>query len=1016
MVPDYYAMLGVDPGTNRAAIEAALARCQPAWSSGTRNPKNKHTYQSYLDQIPALRQALLGAPESRAAYDAELLAARRLERERKLDVLQRFLRLRAAKGGLTVADRTLLRDQAVSLGLTHDDLDRLAEAIPPRPEAPAEEDVPDPPVDVLDPAMRRQIRVALEHLRRRDLYDVLGVAKDAPATEIAARADAERRRWMQKAQVTAEKTAWLEVVSHAQSHLTAPGTRARYDRTLVVEAEEELAGSIAFALKGLTGLDPGTRSALIDEAAALGIAPDRAERLIARACRTLGVGRPPGPAASSAPVLPRLLRCRSCAGVSDFAQVARAAKPECRHCRASLRWDCPICKKPRWVDEPRCPCGFRVELRDPLVRHFEAAQHAFRERDAESARVHLERIQEFAPQHVGTRKALEKVRQRLEAIDRARAAWQTVRAGGQWVATRKAIEVWAALVHPDDREVRAAREEARNVIRQAKSLAARARAVAAADPNAARGFFRQCLTLVPDLPEALNGIHRCPPDHPTDLSAEFEAGRVRLRWAAPPPDGLGPVAFVVVRKPGSPIVHLADGTRVAEVTAPEYDDTDVIPGESVSYAVLSKRGAAESIAATAVGPILLLGAVADVQVEAGDREVALSWKLPERACAVRVVRKLGSAPTGPQDGDRLETLRDRVVDRELVNERVYHYGLFAIYKMADGHLVPARGVFVSAQPHPPVQILDPPALSQGPNGRLRLDWPEPDRGMVRIFRSSSPLPRAPGDRLSPSESRALDGQWIETSGPDRAYDPDPPVAGLCYYTPMLATGGTLTVGQSVAYSCVPDPSDLRASRVGSGRVQLRWRWSAQGVQSLIVARAGAPPQGPHDPDALRTHVHEIEYSRLGHHTLTLPADQEGPWHIQVYSIASLGGETVISSGLEPTARIVVPGPHPEVTVSYDFRKPSFPGRIWSLTFRTEPAGASIPPTALVAHPRTVPLSADDGEIVAQFPAARDGMTFPIPAKVDFTKHRARIFADPHVEPDTLTPIRLRHPENGATRV
>src|SRR5437764_14756028 len=105
MVPDYYAMLGVDPKADRAALEAALARCQPLWSSGTRNPKNKHTFQSYLDQIPALRQALLGEPGARAAYDAELAAARRAERDRRLDQLQRLVRLRAAKAGLTASDR-----------------------------------------------------------------------------------------------------------------------------------------------------------------------------------------------------------------------------------------------------------------------------------------------------------------------------------------------------------------------------------------------------------------------------------------------------------------------------------------------------------------------------------------------------------------------------------------------------------------------------------------------------------------------------------------------------------------------------------------------------------------------------------------------------------------------------------------------------------------------------------------------------------------------------------------------
>ena len=104
MVPDYYAMLGVDPEADRSTLEAALARQQPLWSSGTRNPKNKHTYQSYLDQIPALRRTLLGELTVRAAYDAELAAARRIERDAKLDQLQRLIRLRAAKGGLTIAD------------------------------------------------------------------------------------------------------------------------------------------------------------------------------------------------------------------------------------------------------------------------------------------------------------------------------------------------------------------------------------------------------------------------------------------------------------------------------------------------------------------------------------------------------------------------------------------------------------------------------------------------------------------------------------------------------------------------------------------------------------------------------------------------------------------------------------------------------------------------------------------------------------------------------------------------
>ena len=48
--------------------------------------------------------------------------------------------------------------------------------------------------------------------------------------------------------------------------------------------------------------------------------------------------------------------------------------------------------------------------------------------------------------------------------------------------------------------------------------------------------------------------------------------------------------------------------------------------------------------------------------------------------------------------------------------------------------------------------------------------------------------------------------------------------------------------------------------------------------------------------------------------------------------------------------------------------------------------------------------------------AHDGESFPVPPGVNLALNRARIFADPRVDPDGLPPIRLRHPEADATRV
>lgn len=1068
MVPDYYARLGVDPAADRAEIEAALQKKQPLWSMGTRNPKTRHANQLFLDEIPALRRALLGDPASRAAYDAELAMVRANEREQLLDELQRRVRLRAAKGGLGATDRKLLASEAARLGLSEEELQNLTRPIPNLVEASTASGGADldlePPADVLDPSTRRQIQVALEHLGRRDLYDALGVPRDAHAAYISVRADEERQRWMKKTQVTAEKTAWLEVIAHAQSHLTSGKARKRYDRTLALEAEEAFEGLASFALKDVSRLDPGTLGALVEEAAAAGITADRADRLIARVCRRLGVQRelgavaplpgaavpaPGAAAASNGAAKYTLVRCRNCAGVTELSPIARkATAARCRHCGASLKWDCPICRRNYWVDERRCGCGFRMALREPLERHFEAARQAFRNFDMTVALEHLERVLELAPKLPGARKGIARVRQRQADVARIRLTYETARASGRLFAARAALEAWSRLVDPSSPDIQAAWNDIRKSLGQAENLIALARKQERIDPPAARSLYRQSLAIAADLPEAIAGLGRTPPDPPTALDAQVLGDRVRLSWAPPPPDGLGPLTFVVVRKRGGALEHPADGTRIAEISTSDYDDMHAVPGDAVGYAVLSKRGGVESITAISLGPLVFLADVKDARVEFRDQEIELVWSPPRGVSEVRVVRKRGSPPRDPRDGERLVTAIDHLVDRDLDPHEVYHYGLFAIYKMPDGRLYPSPGVIVSARPDPQISPLEAPRLVREMGGRVRIDWAEPVRGTVAIVRTAQPLPFPAGTRMTASEAESLTVRWIEAESPGRTYDHEPPTDGPCFYTPLTLWSGHWTVGHGIALNQVADPSDLRATRASGGlhngsagvRVTLRWKWATEAIATLIAARQGAPPEGPSDPAAITSTVFRFDYDRHDCWTLNLPVarpdqgsrqtpprtvnesstesapTESGPWHIRVYSIAELDGITSISPGLEPTANTTLPGPHPEVTVSYVLRRPWLPFLPWSVAFRTEPPGTAVPPMVLVAHPRTVPLSVDDGQIVARFPAGRDGDLLPIRASVKLGQYGTRVFPDPNSPVDSVAPIRLRHPETGTTRV
>ena len=1019
MVADYYAMLGIAPRADRAAIEAALDAARHQWSSGTRNPKYKHAYQSNLDQVPEIRRRLLGDPATRAAYDSELAAEEVGRTQAKLDALQRLVRLRAAKGGLTISDRSLLRDRASLLGLTADDLARLIEPIPPMPEAPAAVEPAETGADALDPVTRRQIRTALDLVGKRDLYQALDLPRDADASEIAAKADEGRGRWMRKSQVTAEKTAWLEVVSYAQSHLCTPAGRIKYDRTLELEAEDEFAKSVDFALEAVAALDPRTRQVLVDEASALGIQPDRGDRLIDRACRARGVAREGGHSVSTAGGPPvRYLRCRSCGGMNEFARVAKQPdRANCRHCRAALRWGCPTCRLEHWVDEPRCRCGFEVAHLEPLLRHFEAAQHAHRVRDYSAALEHLARVQEFAPRHVGARKGIEKVRERLAEIEARKADFALARSRNQLVAARTALLAWGRLVDPASPEVLDAQEALVAGLRDAQTLVSKARALEATDSKAAREFYRKALAVAADLPDARDGLKRLAPDPPSALVVDVAGETVALRWTPPAPDGLGDYRYRVVRKVGGTPSQASDGATVAEVDTPESIDRGATPGRVVGYAVFTIRNGVTSISGASAAPVAMLPDVRDLRAVGSQGVIQLSWSLPPGATGARAVRiGTAGAPDRP-----LEALAEHAEERGLDEDRVYRYRVSASYRGLDGRTQDAQGVEVVANSAEAIANVGPITLRREADGRVELAWPPLARGTCKVLRSPVPLLMPVGSRITTGEAGKLAGTWIESARIDGATDLEPPTVGVCHYTPLVFLNGSATVGAAVGYSTVSDPSDLRAVRAGGGgRVHLRWRWTPRAVETFVVASQGRPPVRPDEPGSMTTAVHEGDYSRQGYFAISLPteASSVGSWHIAVFSVVTADGVKLISPGLEPTARTTVPGPNPEITISYQLRRPGFPGRPWTLTIQTEPPGSPVPPMALVSHPRTVPLAADDGEIVERFPASRDGAAFtlrPRPGQ-DFSRHCLRLFADPGVDPAGSPPIRLRHPESAGTRV
>lgn len=999
---DYYELLGIGPDADRARIEDALARRQAEWAERAREAGLGDRYRGYLAQIPVIRRWLLGSEADRAAYDAERRRAGRGRREAEWAAMERLVGLRAAKGGLGVRDRQILAEEAERRGIGREELDRLMEPYPPWPEPP--QDVEEDEPGGLDRGERERIGRVLEVLGRRDLYDLLDLSEDAPGEEVAARLEAALREGV--ALDGTHAAAWAEALALAQVHLGTREARAWYDRGREAERLERYEQTLGFVLRGLTRLDPNTREALIQEAAGLGIPPERAERRLRAACRREGVAIEI-PAGGLPPHDPRRrwLRCRVCGGLTEYSWAEIHGGGQCRHCRGVLRWVCPVCQHRMWVDEPRCRCGFRQCDAEPMRFHFEAAQHAFRLRRYREALGHLRQVQRYAPRHVGARKGVEKLQHQIREIRRLRAAYAVERAARRMTAARAIVEQWSRLASPLDGRLKAAQDEVGAALAQAQALTVRARRKQESDPAAARELYRQALGIASDLAEAVEGLRRCPPDGPTELVGEVRSGRVRLRWQPPPPDGLGPVGFRVVRKEGAAPRHAEDGTPVADVVLPEFEDGPLPAGRSFGYAVFTIREGVRSQLGVATGPIVVTDEVRQAQAVPGRGMVELTWRLPTEAVGARVVRRVGAPVRDVKDGEVVEARRDGAVDRGLENGRVYHYAIYALFRGPAGRLVPSRGVGLTAVPGDVVEpVMDLRAVSRA-DGVVELTWKEAAAGRVRIACGELPMVWVAGERRTVSELEAVEGRWIDPVEPGRAYDTARNgESGVRYYTPVSFGEGLAVVGAVVEHAHLMDPAGLRVMRDwrNPGRLVVGLGLGADGASGYrIAACADRWPEGPDDPKAVCVSVERRELEERGVVTIDLPAEQAGrAWHVVAYAAIWRGGSLWTSDG--QTARVrVEPLRSGRVVVWYRLVG-SVGGKRWSIRLRTEPPGSAIGPTVLVAAPRLLPLRPTEGQTVARFPAGRDGARYEFEA-AGLASRKIRLFAEGGAESVLLLP-------------
>jgi len=312
------------------------------------------------------------------------------------------------------------------------------------------------------------------------------------------------------------------------------------------------------------------------------------------------------------------------------------------------------------------------------------------------------------------------------------------------------------------------------------------------------------------------------PAPPSGLTARRERGDVVLTWN-PSPSQL--VRYVVVRSVGSRPLSTRDGNRMATVGECAWRDTDALPARPLYYAVFTERNAMTSQLIVLETAVTILPDVSDVQAEASDATITLSWSLPGKAHAVRVIRSDAHVPQSIGDGQAFSLGQtSRFVDTGLINGRQYFYRVYCEYTGLDGQILHSEGVGAYAIPALPPSVV--PALTmRGVDGitnhTVYLDFAEPEQGSLVIYRTTDAPPTVAETTLPITRYKEIFGFDCHEviSRRDMLLSP-----GAYTYTPVILFQQTAFVGKPQPYLYAPNVRSLKVVDDPANGIQLRWRW------------------------------------------------------------------------------------------------------------------------------------------------------------------------------------------------
>ncbi|HEU4710271.1 MAG TPA: zinc ribbon domain-containing protein [Pyrinomonadaceae bacterium] len=945
--------------SNTKDIEQAVQKVTAYWVKQKNNIKYKRLVEVLLQAAGpqgSLDLRTLKDPVARAEQRNVVEQNRKQQQQARLEKLKVSISGFAAKGYITPTEKRDLIARYVQEGFTESEIVSLIRV-------PEREDRKKLPTDQVGAVVSNQIRTNLATLKKRDLYEFLGLELNAAPKEIQRRHAELLNEWDRRLNGF-DKSAAKVLLGIIQTHFFSG--LEKYEQSRVAAILDRLRPEIRM-MAADKRIAREEFNHLLELAAKMGLEKSVATEYILSLTEEAG-------ASLEWSAGEETIACAACSTMCP------KSADKCKTCGSDLRTDCPKCKTRVITSQRACTqCGFVVANLPKVKLLVRQAQLALDDRDIGSALVYAREAEELWGRSDDVATILKRIETVRRSIDEVRERAGKALAEKRLYAAKQVVAELAQLAPhytwPNNQTTKQLSDEIQAQLASVDDALRRA-AVHERNRRSDETVFAllDALAIASDAEEARNGLKRHPPQPVTNVRASVSNDHVLIQWS--PTTSLGDLEYVVVRRELRAPSHPQDGDVVTRTTATSCSDRVAGAGSTVFYSVFAERGGVVSNPAASPGLLITLE-VSDFRLDAGDGFIRGSWVFDLPEGRVRVFRREAQPPeTGT--GHEISISGHSFKDSHLQNGRIYYYRVQVEYRDARGSAVLTTGVVESAKPDKPPKAIDH-ILVNYEEGLINLTWTPPPRGTVSIYRSTTEPDWKSGTQLQLANVGRL-GARVQSTSESQAVDQNLP-EGAVYYTPLTVFGDVAIIGTPRRFVALPDIQNLVAEDFGR-YLQLRWEWPKDCSSAMVAWRLDAFPEDAHDPLATKHKISLGQYEREGAFRFENPT--ESGYKFVVFAALEMGGETVYSAGVRRGSRAELRKVAP-VSVSYTLSRGTIRRSRFTIELSTEKDISQLPVLVVVAKPGGLqPLQNNDGNVVTTFggTSMRAGEKLRVEFKVD----------------------------------